>query len=152
MKLVTIGFKGKSAAEFFGKLRDAGVERVLDVRRSNSSHLAGFTKGRDLAFFLGLFNIGYEHVPDLAPSEGVLREYRTRLGHKKKDDDGWEAYSGQYLSELAGRAVVEVFRKAAGEGGTVCLLCSEATAERCHRRLLAEYIAALLPGVTVAHL
>ena len=48
----TIGFTQKSAAEFFGALKDAGVRRLLDVRLSNSSQLAGFTKRDDLPYFL----------------------------------------------------------------------------------------------------
>jgi hypothetical protein len=47
MKLCTIGFTRKSAQEFFGLLRKAGVARVVDVRLNNVSQLAGFTKARD---------------------------------------------------------------------------------------------------------
>jgi uncharacterized protein (DUF488 family) len=32
------------------------------------------------------------------------------------------------------------------------LLCSEATAEHCHRRLVVEFLAARWPGVEIAHL
>jgi len=50
--LYTIGFTKKKAGYFFGKLRLAGVKRVLDVRLNNVSQLAGFAKRDDLAFFL----------------------------------------------------------------------------------------------------
>ena len=85
MRIFTIGFKGKSAKEFFGLLKNAGVQKLLDVRRRNISQLAGFTKGPDLQFFLEeCFAIAYEHIPDFGPSEELLKEYRARLGKKKK--------------------------------------------------------------------
>ena len=42
--LFTIGFTKRTAADFFGTLRQAGIQRLLDVRLNNSSQLAGFTK------------------------------------------------------------------------------------------------------------
>ena len=80
------------------------VEKVIDIRRTNSSQLSGFTKGRDLAFFLRrCAGIEYEHVPDFAPSEELLREYRARLGHKKKDDAAWQMYVERYEAEIGAR-------------------------------------------------
>ena len=48
----SIGFTKRSAEEFFGALKRAGVERLIDVRLNNVSQLAGFTKRDDLAYFL----------------------------------------------------------------------------------------------------
>ena len=48
----TIGFTKKNAKEFFEKLRQAGVQRVIDVRLNNKSQLAGFSKREDLTYFL----------------------------------------------------------------------------------------------------
>ena len=153
MRLFTIGFKGKTAEEFFSTLERVGVEKLIDVRRSNSSQLAGFTKGRDLAFFLQTcFGIEYEHVVDFAPSQEVLAEYRSKLGHKKKDDAAWETYVRRYAQELAQRPVVKLFRKATHGFSKVCFLCSEQEADRCHRRLLAEHIAQALGDVEIEHL
>jgi len=152
MKLFTIGFKGKSAETFFTALQEAGVQKLIDVRRSNASQLAGFTKGRDLPFFLRCLHIEYEHIPDLGPSDALLREYRSRLGHKKKDDDAWDDYVGRYTAELAAVPVTELFEKSASGFSAVCLLCSEEKPDRCHRRLLAERIASVVDGIEIVHL
>lgn len=153
MNLFTVGFKGKTAEEFFSTLKRVGVEKLIDVRRSNSSQLAGFTKGRDLAFFLQTcFSIEYEHIADFAPSQEVLAEYRSKLGHKKKNDAAWETYVRRYAQELAQRPVAELFRKATEGVSNVCFLCSEENADRCHRRLLAEHIAQALGNVEIKHL
>jgi len=50
--LFTIGFTKSSAEDFFGRLRRAGVKKVIDTRLKNSSQLAGFAKAGDLPFFL----------------------------------------------------------------------------------------------------
>ncbi len=63
VQIFTIGFTQSSAEHFFGRLADAGVARVVDVRLNNSSQLAGFAKAQDLPFFL---------------RELVGAEYRTR--------------------------------------------------------------------------
>lgn len=51
-KLYTIGFTGKSAEEFFTLLKQAGIKILLDIRLNNVSQFAGFTKGKDLAYFV----------------------------------------------------------------------------------------------------
>jgi len=153
IRLFTIGFKGRSAEEFFTALEQAGVERVIDIRRTNSSQLSGFTKGRDLVFFLRRCGgIEYEHVPDFAPSEELLREYRTRLGHKKKDDAAWQMYVERYEAEIGERPIAEIFERATGGCARICFLCSEEAPDRCHRRLLAEHIRRERGGVEVEHL
>ncbi len=52
MTIFTIGFTKKSAREFFTKLKDAGVRRLVDARLNNRSQLSAFAKKEDLAYFL----------------------------------------------------------------------------------------------------
>ena len=44
MEIYTIGFTQSTAEHFFGRLANAGVGRLLDVRLNNRSQLAGFAK------------------------------------------------------------------------------------------------------------
>jgi uncharacterized protein (DUF488 family) len=61
--IFTIGFTKKSAEDFFGKLGNSGVKRLIDVRLNNVSQLAGFTKKDDLRFFLRqILGIDYLHL------------------------------------------------------------------------------------------
>ncbi len=97
MEVCTIGFTKKSAAQFFGALRAAGVRRLLDVRLNNSSQLAGFTKRDDLPFFLReLCGADYVHEPLLAPTDELLHAYRKRKGD-------WPTYERGFLALLAER-------------------------------------------------
>ncbi len=142
-QLYTIGFTKKSAERFFTLLTGAGVRRLLDVRLNNTSQLAGFAKRDDLAYFLrAIGGIEYVAVPALAPEAEMLATYRQR--------GDWASYERQYLALLARRAVERTLPPALFDGG--CLLCSEATAERCHRRLAAEYLRAAWGDLAITHL
>lgn len=144
MRLFTIGFTKKSAAEFFGTLRDAGVRRVVDVRLNNVSQLAGFAKKQDLAYFLDqVTGIGYEHVPLLAPTQELLDAYR-------KHDLGWEEFEREFTALMRARRVESAPDAVLHDGD--CLLCSEAKADHCHRRFVADYLAPHYRNLTVAHL
>jgi uncharacterized protein (DUF488 family) len=143
--LYTIGYQRKPLATFIGQLRQAGVDAVIDVRLRNTSHLAGYTKRDDLAFLLQEgFSIAYEHHPELAPTPDILDAYR--------DDQNWTAYESCFLPLLAERAAEEVGREILARYHAPCLLCRESTAERCHRRLVAEHWARHIPGLTIVHL
>ena len=62
--LYTMGFTKKAAQDFFPKLMDAGVQRVIDIRLNNRSTLAGFTKSPDLEYFLKVIaGIGFQDRP-----------------------------------------------------------------------------------------
>ena len=142
--LFTMGFTQKSARQFFTHLIDAGVRRVVDVRLNNVSQLAGFTKRADLEYFLQqIGQIGYVHLPELAPTQELLDRYKKRRG-------SWAEYETEFLQLMAQRRIEEQLSPDLLDGG--CLLCSEPTPDRCHRRLVAEYLADKWGTVTIQHL
>jgi uncharacterized protein (DUF488 family) len=145
MELCTIGFTKKSAEEFFGALRRAKIERLIDVRLNNVSQLAGFTKKNDLAFFVReIAGADYVHELRLAPRDEDLVAYRA-------GKFTWADYERSYAALLRERKVEETIPRELFAVRSV-LLCSEATAEHCHRRLAAEYLAAAWGGITIKHL
>ena len=128
----TIGFSGKSAEQFFELLVQHNIQRVLDVRLWNRSQLAGFTKARDLQFFLrSILGADYCHLPILAPTKELLDGY-------KKKHISWNNYESEYLQILTERNVATALNP--DLFANACLLCSEPTAQKCHRRLAAEYL------------
>jgi len=140
----TIGFTHKSAEEFFTKLKTSGVKRVVDVRLNNVSQLAGFSKKRDLEYFLReIGGIEYIHLPDLAPTQDILDEY-------KKNKGDWSVYEEKFLSLISERKIEENIPREMLDHS--CLLCSEATPDRCHRRLVAEYLKARWDNIDIVHL
>lgn len=146
MILTTIGFTKKTAEQFFGLIRDNHVELLADIRLNNRSQLAGFTKGDDLEFFLReLCSCAYRYCPEYAPTKEILSAYQ------KKELD-WVGYTLQYNALMEERGKYREFTKKFARYSSVCLLCSEPTPEKCHRRLLAELIALSSDGVEVRHL
>jgi len=143
-KLFTIGFTKKSAEEFFTRLRNAGVKRLIDVRLNNVSQLAGFAKRDDLAYFLKVIcDCDYRHEPLLAPTKEILDAY------KKKQMD-WEEYEQRFGKLLERRQAHRLVTP--DELRNSCLLCSESTPEKCHRRLVAEFLAKIFDGLEIYHL
>lgn len=133
MEIYTIGFTQTTAEHFFGRLKAAGVQRLLDVRLNNSSQLAGFAKAKDLPYFLReLVGATYEHGPLLAPTQELLDEYKKRKGD-------WGSYERRFLDLMESRRVHEMLDSESFSRRTA-LLCSEATAEYCHRRLVCDYL------------
>ncbi|MGI8730606.1 MAG: DUF488 domain-containing protein [Solirubrobacteraceae bacterium] len=145
MEIYTIGFTQTTAEHFFSRLADARIERLLDVRLNNSSQLAGFAKAKDLPYFLReLVGATYEHEPMLAPSHAMLDEYKKRKGD-------WSVYEAQFFDLLQSRRI-EVALSTADFKRRTALLCSEATADQCHRRLVCEYLTQHWPSVRTVHL
>jgi uncharacterized protein (DUF488 family) len=146
VEIFTIGFTRTTAEDFFGRLRSHQVERLLDVRLNNRSQLAGFAKRDDLAYFLReLVGAKYEHEPLLAPSQEILDAY------KKKKNMPWREYEERFLRLMSERRVEDKLN-AKEFGQRTVLLCSEATPEHCHRRLVVDYLADHWPNVAAVHL
>jgi uncharacterized protein (DUF488 family) len=144
MKIFTIGFTRKSAEQFFTCLKQPGLRRLVDTRLNNVSQLAGFTKRNDLAFFLReICKIDYSHLPELAPTQDILDAY-------KKQGGDWSVYERQFMALMASRQIEITLDKTIMAGS--CLLCSEATPEHCHRRLVAEYLREKWGDVEIQHL
>lgn len=143
--LYTIGFTKKSAEQFFELLRKNHVKQLVDVRISNNSQLAGFAKGRDLEYLTEkICGIKYRHITDFAPTKELLDDY-----HDGKVS--WDKYITIYHSLLAERGILNIYDIKEMDGS--CFLCSEATPDQCHRRLLAEYFEKANPGkILIKHL
>lgn len=145
MEVFTIGFAKKSAENFFGLLRKAGIRRLVDVRLRNTSHLAGWAKRTDLEFFLReLLGAEYLHEPLLVPTDELLTGYRK---HRVR----WEEYEDRFLELMAERRIEQQIPPSLFEIPTV-LLCTEPEPERCHRRLVVEYLGAKWGDLNPVHL
>lgn len=145
MEIYTIGFTKHGAGDFFETLKRAGVTRLVDVRLNNVSQLAGFAKRDDLRYFLDrICGATYVHEPLLAPTQAMLDDYKKRKG-------SWVDYEHAFLDLMAERRIESQVPKELFDGVTV-LLCSERTAEHCHRRLVVEYLSDRWGGVEAVHL
>ena len=144
MKVFTIGFTKKSARQFFEALKRCGTKRVVDVRLNNISQLAGFAKRDDLEYFLKVVcGIDYVHLPELAPTQQMLDQYK-----KQKGD--WATYEKRFLDLMSSRRIEDNIPKEVLADG--CLLCSEDKPHHCHRRLVADYLKTHWGDVEISHI
>ncbi len=131
-KIYTIGFTKRSAENFYTILKTSNVNVLLDVRLNNTSQLAGFSKYPDIEFFVKeLTDIKYIHDVTFAPEPYTLKNY-------KKGNISWEDYVIQFEETMKIRDIVNYIRNNYDDDMFYCLLCSEHTADKCHRRLVAE--------------
>lgn len=132
MNVFTIGFTQTTAERFFKRLRDAKIQRLIDVRLNNTSQLAGFAKAKDLDFFLReLVGAEYVHEPLLAPTQDMLDAFKKLGGN-------WTEYEKQFLDLMDRRKIDERLEPILFSAS--CLLCSEAKPHHCHRRLVVEFL------------
>jgi uncharacterized protein (DUF488 family) len=130
IKLFTIGYTKRSAEIFFSTLKQAEIKLLIDVRLNNTSQLAGYTK-KD------------KHMPELAPTADILD------GYKAKAID-WQTYELKFRQLLEDRNLIPL-----GETMNLdhaCLLCAEPRPDKCHRRLVAEYLQKYNTEIELKHL
>ncbi len=144
--LYTIGFTQKTAEKFFDLLKESNVKTVLDIRLNNTSQLAGFAKFPDLQYFLKkIYDIEYIHDTNFAPTESTLKRF------KNKEID-WDGYVQEFTHTMNSRKIENYIAENYTNYDNICLLCSEPTAEKCHRRLIAEIFQNHYSNLKIRHL
>jgi uncharacterized protein (DUF488 family) len=130
--LATVGYEGATLREVIGKLQDAGVRIVIDVRAVAASRRAGFSKTL-LAGSLGEAGIDYRHLRALGtpkPGREAARKGRIAEMHA--------IFEEQLETPEAQLQLIEATEIASER--PAALLCFEADAAGCHRRIVAERI------------
>ena len=156
-KIATIGVYEFDAASFIRTLDEAGVTRVLDIRqrRGVRGPQYAWANSRRLQALLADAHIGYEHHPELAPDtelrhiqyrddarQGVGKRSRIRLSPE---------YVRAYTEEILDLVPLEPLVGRLPVHGMGALMCVEATAEACHRSLVAQRLADRF-GFEIVHL
>ncbi len=143
-RIWTIGHGTRATAELAGLLRDAGIERLIDVRRFPGSRRNPHLAREALATALPAAGIAYEWREDL----GGRRRLEAGNTNTAWRDEAFRAYAG-YMATDAFRSALRDL-EAEAETARVAIMCSETLWWRCHRRLVADALA--LDGFEVRHL
>jgi uncharacterized protein (DUF488 family) len=132
MILFTIGYEAATLPEVIGTLRQAGVAVVVDVRAVAASRRAGFSKTL-LRNSLEQEGIGYEHLRALGtPKKGREAARRGRIAEM----------AAIFAAHMAAPEAQDALARATAiaRARPAALLCYEARAAGCHRRIVAEAI------------
>lgn len=139
IKLFNIGFTQKTAKEFFGIIKANKIDCLVDVRLTPNGQLSRFAFEKDLPFFLSELANGckYQHRADLAPTKELLKEVRDKSRPMNQD---YRLFEVAYKKQLETKSHISNFIDEFGKYHNVVLLCSEPTNEKCHRRVLSEFL------------
>jgi uncharacterized protein (DUF488 family) len=142
VRVYTIGHGTRPAEELLACLAEVGARTVVDVRRFPVSRRNPQFNQEALATTLHEAGVAYRHAPELGGRrsgepgeerfacirEAAFRSYAARMGRAE-----WQEALAAALAEPA-----------------PCFMCAETLPWRCHRRLIAELLAAR--GHEVVHL
>jgi uncharacterized protein (DUF488 family) len=143
-RIATIGVYDFDAARFIEALDDANVTQLIDIRQRRGVRGTPYAwaNARRLQSLLADAHIGYEYHPELAPDtelrhlqyraddrEGVGKRSRVRLDPE---------YVRQYTEEILDLVPLEPLVRRLPVHGVGALMCVEASAEACHRSLVAQ--------------
>jgi len=141
MRIFTIGYEGTTVPEFIAALKEAGVERLIDVRALPLSRRPGFSKS-PLRAALEETGIEYIHLKALGtPAQGRAA---ARAG---RHSDLERIYAGQLELPEAMAQSAQMLELAAEKPSA--LMCMEREPAHCHRTLLLNAVA---PDAETVHL
>jgi uncharacterized protein (DUF488 family) len=141
----TIGYEQLLPAELANELREAGVQRLIDVRYRPQSRRAGMSKTR-LGEMLAEHGIVYEHRRAL----GTPPDIRWFYKHRRQAEG-----AVRFAEHVEGNAAEELDELAAelrGAAPRTALMCLEADPAICHRRVLTDHLRRRIPGLQVVDL
>jgi uncharacterized protein (DUF488 family) len=156
-RIATIGVYEFDATSFVVALDEAGVTKVFDIRQRRGVRGARYAwaNAQRLQRLLAEARIGYEYHPELAPD--------TELRHLQYRDDDRQGvgkrsrvrlapdYIREYTKEILDLVPLEPLIRQLPVHGVGALLCVEATAQACHRSLVAARLAERF-GYDVTHI
>ncbi len=156
-RIASIGVYEFDGPGFLRTLDEAGVTQLIDIRqrRGVRGREYAWANSRRLQALLSDARIGYEYHPELAPdtelrhlqyreddAQGVGKRSRVRLAPE---------YVRQYTEEILDLVPLQPLIRRLPVHGIGALMCVEATAQACHRSLVAARLAERF-GFDVVHL
>jgi uncharacterized protein (DUF488 family) len=134
----TIGYEAATVKSVLDALTTATVDLLVDVRAVASSRRAGFAKTA-LAANLESARIEYRHLRALGtPADGRAA---ARAGRHEE----MRRIFAAHLTTIDAQNALYELSEWVRSGRRICLLCFEADPAHCHRTLVVNALASLLP-------
>jgi uncharacterized protein (DUF488 family) len=130
--LFTIGYEGRDLEEFAERLKDFGIETLVDVRDIPVSRKKGFSK-TPLSQYLQEVGIEYVHLKQL----GTPKELREKV----KEDGDYDYFYKEYSDYIRSQQdTVETLHEIVISSVNTCIMCYERDPYSCHRLVVAEEV------------
>jgi uncharacterized protein (DUF488 family) len=121
-------------------LNNAGVKLLIDIRLWRVSRFVPWASGENIKSIL---KDRYIYAPECSPTKELLSDYN---GNRIT----WNEYEKIFNEIINHRMIDKQFPRDLLDGA--CLLCSEKNYEKCHRRLVAEYLSNNFANSKIKHL
>ena len=141
--IFTIGYQGYSLLGLVDILKEQRIDALVDVRYDAYSKRPEFCKGR-LRSAIEEAGIEYLHRPEL----GTPTQLRKKITNARSGQEIFKLYF-ERISKVNYRYVEAVAELASPR--KLVLMCMEKEPERCHRKILADFISRKF-GFEVVHL
>lgn len=138
----TVGYQGRTLAEFLALLAAHRIDELLDIRESPWSRKPGFS-AKPLAAALEAAGIAYRAMPELGTPRPLRDAYRA-------DGDLAALFAG-YRAHLETRPEALAVAAERAAAGRAVLFCFEREPSECHRQVVAAALAERY-GLAVVHL
>jgi len=143
----TVGHSNRSVEEFLALILQAGVQRVVDIRKMPRSRANPQFNEDALPAALAPHGVGYQHLARLGGLRGKV------AGVPREVNGFWtnasfHRYADYALTPAFEQGLQELL--ALGRRERVAFMCSEAVWWRCHRRIVADWLVAR--GEAVFHI
>jgi len=156
-RIATVGVYEFDATRFVAALDEANVTQVLDIRqrRGVRGPQYSWANARRLQALLSEARIGYVYHPELSPTT-ELRQLQYReddrqgVGKRSRQTLAPE-YIRRYTEQILDLVPLEPLIRQLPVHGIGALMCVEATAQACHRSLVAARLAERY-GLEVVHI
>ena len=131
--MATIGYEGLSIEAYFNRLIRNNIRCLVDVRKNPRSMKFGFTRSR-LESLCTETGIKYISIPEL----GIETDDRKNLS----DENSYKLLFESYLKKTVKNTSSEQLRVVdlISKYKRIALTCFEADINKCHRKVLADYI------------
>ena len=129
--LFTIGYEGRDLEEFTDRLKNFGVETLVDVRDIPLSRKKGFSKS-PLSQYLQEVGIEYIHIKPL----GSPKELREKV----KEDGDYEYFYQEFSDYIQSQqeSIETLYQIVINNNA--CIMCYERDPHNCHRLVVAEEV------------
>ena len=117
-----------------------GVSTIVDIRLWRTARFVPWASGTNLSNILAN---RYKYMPELAPTKELLSAY-------KDGKIDWPGYEQEFNRIITDRQIEKLFSTA--DLNNLCFLCSEKSADKCHRRLAAEYLLKHFSDIEIVNL
>jgi uncharacterized protein (DUF488 family) len=143
-QIFTIGHSTRNLEEFLGLLKAHDIQAIADVRRYPASRRHPHFAREALEQSLAASYVEYTWMEGL----GGRRSRKPGSPHTAWREPGFAGYADHLNSEEFARSIVEL--EALAKRLRTAIMCAEAISERCHRRLIADWLT--VHGWSVHHI